>query len=339
MRRYFSTFKALITLTLVASTWSCKNNPLDIDVSNIKIDLGIERFDIDLFNYKTHITQNNVSQLYDQYNLFFQDFTERVINIGSPKDPSINNRLSSFINDKYIQEIKKDVDNSFSNFSSYKSNLEEAFAHYKYYFPQKEIPQIITYISGFNYAIITDDHYLGIGLDMFLGANYEAYKQLGLPQYKTSFMNKESLVASAMLGWISTEFELHEKNANLLSEMIHQGKILYLLDALLPSAPNSIKISYTKDQLKWCNENEKQAWFYFIDNDLLYTKKTTDIIKYMGEAPFIQGFPEGSPGRIGHWVGWQIIKSYMKNNPDTTLEKLMQLNNAQQILNSSNYKP
>jgi len=339
MKSYFSTLKHLITLVFLTTFLSCGNNPLEIDVTNIKIDLKVKRFDKDLFQYKNGITPENVIELNNKYGLFFQDYTESVINIGSIKNSTINNRLNAFTNDSYINEVKVDVDKIYSNFSSYEDALQNAFKHYKYYFPKKNTPKIITYISGFNYAITTDKNYLGIGLDMFLGSKYVAYAQLGLPQYKTAFMTKEGLVSGAMLGWVSTEFELQEKNADLLTEMIHQGKTLYLLDALMPKASNNIKISYTEKQLDWCKNNAEPVWFYLIDNNLLYTKETKEIIKYMGEAPFIQGFPEGSPGRVGHWVGWQIVKAYMDKNPSVTIEQLMANNNAQEILNTSKYKP
>jgi gliding motility-associated lipoprotein GldB len=345
MKLYFSTLKSLITLVLVSTILSCGNDPLDVDVSDIKVDLKIQRFDQDLFQFTSDISKKDVEELNTKYGLFFQDFTESVINIGSVKNPNINYQLNSFKNDSYIKKIKVDVDKIYTDFAPYQNELENAFKHYKYYFPKKKTPKIITYISGFNYAITTDENYLGIGLDMFLGSNYDAYTQLGLPQYKTAFMSKEGLVAGAILGWLSTEFELHDKNADLLSEMIHQGKILYLLDALSPEASNTVKVSYTEAQLDWCDVNEESVWFYFIDNNLLYTKESTEIIKYMGEAPFIQGFPEGSPGRIGHWLGWQIVKSYMKENPSISLQDLMMTeylmlnSNAQEILNKSKYKP
>lgn len=339
MKSYFSTLKPLITLVLCTAILSCGNDPLDVDVSGVKIDLKVKRFDQDLFQFTSGITPKDVKTLHTKYGLFFQDFTESVINIGSVKNPNINYQLNDFANDAYIKEIKVDADKMYADFSPYQAELENAFKHYNYYFPKKNIPEIITYISGFNYAITTDEKYLGIGLDMFLGSNYDAYAQLGLPQYKTAFMSKEGLVAGAMLGWVSTEFELKEKNADLLTEMIHQGKMIYLLDALMPDAPNTVKISYNESQLAWCDNNEEQVWFYFIDNDLLYTKETTKVIKYMGESPFIQGFPEGSPGRIGHWLGWQIVKAYMVKHPTMSLEKLMLNNNAQQILNESKYKP
>lgn len=339
MTPYFSTFKLLITFVLATTILSCGNNPLDIDVSAIEVDLTVKRFDQDLFQYKSGITPENVTELNGKYGLFFQDFTQSVINIGSIKNPTIHQRLNDFSTDPYIKEVSTDVATIYSNFSSYENELKEAFKHYKHYFPEKKIPEIITYVSGFNYAITTDQNYLGIGLDMFLGSNYKAYTQLGLPQYKSNFMNKESLVAGALLGWTSTEFELKEKNADLLTEMIHQGKTLYLLDALIPKAPNTLKMSYNDAQLKWCKNNAEPVWFYFIDNKLLYSKDAKEIIKYMGESPFIQGFPEGSPGRIGHWVGWQIVKAYMVKNPTTTVKQLMANNNAQEILNKSKYKP
>ena len=72
---------------------------------------------------------------------------------------------------------------------------------------------------------------------------------------------------------------------------------------------------------------------------MLYSKETASIIKFMGESPFIQGFPEGSPGRVGHYVGWQIVKAYMEKNPNTTIQELMQEQDAQRILTKSKYKP
>jgi gliding motility-associated lipoprotein GldB len=339
MKVNFSTLKSLITLVLFSALISCQENTLDIDVSSIDVELSVKRFDQDLFSYPQGISAENVTELNSNYGLFFQDFTQSVINIGSPKNPKLFYQLNDFSKDPYINEIKKDANQLYSNFSSYETELKETFKHYHFYFPKKKTPQIVTYISGFNYAITTDESYLGIGLDMFLGKDYPAYAQLGLPQYKTAFMRKEGLVAGAMLGWISTEFELKEKNADLLTEMIHQGKTLYLLDALMPKTSHSLKISYTEEQLNWCNTNEEPAWFYLIDNGLLYTKETSEIIKYMGESPFIQGFPDGSPGRIGHWLGWQIVKAYMSNNPTVTIKKLMANTNAQHILNASKYKP
>jgi hypothetical protein len=333
-----STAKYLIIITIGLIFYSCKNDPLDIDVSSVDVTLNVKRFDQQLFGYEK-ITDKEVDELAKKYNPFYTAFIENIVSIGNVNDPSVYYYLNNFTHDKNIKSVQKDIDNLYNDFNDYEIGLKEAFQHYKLYFPNKNIPQIIAYNSGFNYAVVTDSSYLGIGLEMFLGDKYPAYKQLGLPQYKIASMTNKHLVSSVMLGWISTEFELEQANADLLTEMVHQGKLLYVLDALIPTEEDSIKINYTNKEVKWSNANEKQVWFYFIDNDLLYTKETKEIIKYMGEAPFIQGFPEGSPGRIGHWIGWQIVKAYMDNNQELSLTDLIKEKDAQKILNKSKYKP
>jgi len=339
MRINFSTYKMFVMSVFTIFLCSCENNPLEIDVSEIKLNLEVKRFDRDLFDSNPELTAKDVDLFYDNYGIFFQDFTENIINIGSVKAPNLNIPLTAFKSDNYIKEVNTDVQNSYKDFSKYQTKLEDAFKHYKYYFPKKLIPEVVTYVSGFNYAVVTDEMYLGIGLDMFLGSDYKAYTQLGLPQYKMNTMTNNHLVTGVMLAWISTEFELKENNADLLTEMIHQGKLLYLLDALLPNEKETYKLGYSEKEITWCDINKTDVWFHFVDNELLYAKETQMLIKYMGEAPFIQGFPEGSPGKIGHWMGLQIVKAYMKRFPEISVKQLMQEQNAQKILNQSKYKP
>ena len=52
----------------------------------------------------------------------------------------------------------------------------------------------------------------------------------------------------------------------------------------------------------------------------------------MGDAPFVAGFPEWSPGRVGQWVGYQLVKSFMDNNQDVGLKDLMEIQDANRIL-------
>lgn len=318
---------------------SCGNDPLDVDVSAVEVDLDVKHFEKDLFDYKTSITLKNIDALKIKYDDFLERFTENIISIGSINDPAIAYLLNKFVNDSDIKNVKKDVDSLYLDFTDYQIQLEDGFKHYKYYFPKKKIPKIITYLSGLNYAVVIDSNYLGIGLDMFLGANYQSYKQLGLPQYKTNLMTNKHLVLGVMLGFLSTEFELKEQNSDILTEMVYQGKLLYLLDALFPKMNEELKIGYSEQQLEWCEDNEKDIWFHFIDKELLYNKETKEVVKYMGEAPFTQGFPEGSPGRVGHWVGWNIVKAYMKSNSTISVRELMMETSAQKILNQSKYKP
>ena len=268
----FSTVHYSILFVLVLLFFGCEPDKPSVDTSNIKMELKLNRFEQDLFAYPT-ITDTEVMELRKKYDPFFTHFIESIVNISAVDDPSVYYYLNGFKSDSYVKEVYKKVDSTFSDFSHYQQELTESFKLYKHYFPEKNIPTIVTYVSGFNYAIVTDSSYLGIGLDMFLGSDYQAYVQLGLPQYKIANMTKDHMVSSSILGWVSTEFELNESNADLLTEMVHQGKLLYILDLLTPYEEDYVKMGYTKEQLEWCETMKNKYGFILLTMNCFTPKK------------------------------------------------------------------
>ena len=142
MRINFSTLKTLITLVFFSTLFSCENNPLEIDVSAIELELKLKRFDQDLFRYPNGVTAQSVKELHQEYGLFFEDFTQSVISIGSPKNPNLFYQLNDFSNDPFIKEIKNDAAEIYADFSAYEAELNKAFKHYAFYFPTKKYPQL-----------------------------------------------------------------------------------------------------------------------------------------------------------------------------------------------------
>ena len=63
-------------------------------------------------------------------------------------------------------------------------------------------------------------------------------------------------------------------------------------------------------------------------------------MKFITDGPNTSGMPAESPGNIGSWVGLQIIKSYLKNNPKKNIQSLfLDKLKGSQFLIKSNYKP
>jgi hypothetical protein len=91
--------------------------------------------------------------------------------------------------------------------------------------------------------------------------------------------------------------------------------------------------------MKWCEQNEKQLWTYFIENKMLFITDSFVINKYINDAPFTSGFSQESPGRAVVWLGYRIISSYVKNNKNITLQQLMERRDYQNIFNKSRYRP
>jgi hypothetical protein len=49
--------------------------------------------------------------------------------------------------------------------------------------------------------------------------------------------------------------------------------------------------------------------------------------------------PKEAPGRTANWIGFQMVNSYMKRYPETTFEELIELQDAQALMDQSRYKP
>lgn len=322
--------------------FSCKRNPLKVDIANIKDEVNIVNFGDELFNIQGKDTLKTINALSLKYPDFFNLYTYRVIRVGGIKDENFLKYMSVFLNDSLIRDVKHETDSVFSPQIKKKlaKGLVKAFKHYKYYFPKKELPTIYTYVSGFNQAVVTAEDIIGISLDKYLGRDCKYYNRLSnTPQYKVMNMHKDKILSDVVFAWGITEFEHPDCTTNLLDNMIEKGKLMYFVDAMLPDMPDSLKMGYTGEQLKWCYVNEPAMWTYLIEHKMLYTTKRMNIVRYVNPAPNTSGFPLESPGRTGVWIGWQIVRLYMKKHPEVTLSQLMNDCDYQNILNKSGYSP
>ena len=126
---------------------------------------------------------------------------------------------------------------------------------------------------------------------------------------------------------------------NVLSEIIHNGKLKYFEKCMLPEAEDELIFGFTPEQMKFCRNNESQMWEYLIENDLLFSTDQFIIRKLTGEAPFTSYFTNESPGRAAVWLGFRIVESYMMKNPGIKMEELMNNTDIQGILEKAKYNP
>ncbi|MCE4565573.1 hypothetical protein INQ51_14735 [Maribellus sp. CM-23] len=331
-------YSLLVLLTLVFT--ACQRNPLKVDTSNVDSEVEVVRFGEALQNLEGKDTLTTIAELSNQYPEFFNLFTYRIIRVGGMGDEYFEDYMKTFLADTMINEVKSVVDDEFKDFAKLEKQLKKAFKYYAFHFPEKELPTIYTYISGFNQSVVTAENIVGISLDKYLGRECRFYKELNTtPRYKAMNMYRERILPDVAYAWAITEFEDENSATNLLGQMVQKGKMMYMVDAMLPNVKDTVKIGYTDAQLKWCKMNEASMWTYLIENKMLYSSKRMDIVRYINDAPNTSGFPMESPGRTGVWLGWQIVRLYMKKHPEITLQELMKNKDYQQILNDSGYTP
>ncbi len=330
--------KFILILLISMSVLSCKRNRWDINVKNQNVNLEVKRFDRDLFNLNVDSIWQFVPVLKEKYGVFFDLYNTQIINIGSSNMLDYNEKLSYFLTDPDIYGSYSEAQKTI-NIDNIKNELEDAFKHYAYYFPNKIIPQIFTHISGFNQSIVIDSGYISIALDKYLGKNNKYYQMLRTPRYKRANMHPAKISSDVMLAWAETEFLYKSEHNDLISQMLYFGKLHIFLDAMLPNTPDTLKWGYSKHQMEWNEHNEQRMWLYLVEHKQIFNTQYKTIQNYIQDSPFTNNFSKQSSPRTGRWIGYQIVRSYLKNNPQVTLPDLMMDNDYRNILNQSKYKP
>jgi len=314
MNRYY--IPIFILLALV----SCKNtSKKDIDVSNIKVKVVVDRFEQQFYT----ATKETLPKVEQKYPYLFP----------------INNDSIWLSKIKNEQELYQKSQKIFGDFNTEKSQISNLFKHVKYYYPNFKSPKIITLITNLDYEskVIYADSLLFISLDMYLGTKDKVYDDF--PEYLKQNYNKSQLVVDIAKS-IADKYYRPKRERLFLNNCIIEGKKKYLLDVFLPMVSDERKMGYTKDQLEWSEANELPIWTYFMEKDLLFSSNSTLYKRFIADAPFSKFYlniDKESPGKIGSWIGWQIVRSYMKNN-NVTLQQLLHTE-AEEIFEKSRYKP
>jgi gliding motility-associated lipoprotein GldB len=320
---------------------SCRQNTKP-DVSDIHIEVKTERFDQDLYAGKSKDLKLTDSLLKKKYGNFYEDFAHRMV--GTPEYSTLK-VAEMMYKDQAYSDLQKEVDSVFKDLSPFDRQIGETFKYIKYYYPQAKVPRFIYFVSGFAVQTPVGDDYLGIGLDMFLGKDSKFYKAIvqSVPAYLSRRFAPEYLVPRVAETYIREDlFPERDEDRTLLAKMIHNGKVLYFMDQVLPDdVPDSVKIGYTTKQLDWCKHFEGDIWGYYLQSNLLFETDYQAIQVLLSEGPFTPGLGERteSAPKLGVWTGWQIVRKYMKENKGVTMTQLMAERDAQKILNLSKYKP
>jgi hypothetical protein len=320
---------------------SCNKPKWEVGEDFQALEIDFKRFDQSLFKLsKNRVTEEDLKQLEKEFPKLYPLYVKAIMRFDEIAPNSNKETFIDFLKDKNIKDLLDTVSIVYplGSLQGEKELLNLGLSRFHYFFPQNQVPKVRTMISAFTYSTATDDSLLVIGLDNYLGNNFSLYPQVGIPKYLFQNFSKEYMVSDALKAWLTSEFEGGE-GSKLLDQMIFNGKILYLTKSLLPEIPAHLIFNYKEEELLWCENNEREIWAHFIDMELLFSDKNFQIRKYMGDAPFIPGFPEGSPGRVGQWVGYQIVNAFMEKQSKVSLEQLMQIENSNKILQESRYKP
>ncbi len=311
----------VFALTSIILTSCSKNDKIKSEAEDIPVSIEVDRYDKAFFETKPQ----DLNKLKSKYPFFF------------PPNVSDTAMVEKMTNPLW-RELYKEVEKRYDNFDLEKEGIEDLFKYIKFYYPKTRTPKVVTLIHDMDpqYKAIYADSLVVISLEMYLGKNHKFYEY---PEYvKKTFEPSQILpdiVQSFSYGKVKPPME-----RDFLSQLVYAGKQLYLKDILLPEYSDEDKICYTTDEIKWCEEHDVDVWRFFVEEKLLYSTDSKLIPKFIEPAPFSKfGLTNDNetPGRVGAWIGWQIVRAFMDNN-DVPPQQMF-LMDAKEIFQKSKYKP
>ncbi len=336
----------LFAIFLCVSACECGKGKDIPDVSGIPMEVKMRRFEQDLFALDTNDVGAGLAKLDETYPEFAPIFFGQVLgSTDSTIAPEGGQKyVRGFVTHPAVRKLNDTCQVVYPNLKALEKDFAQAFRFFKYYFPTQPLSgEVVTYLSEYTIGgFLYSENSIGVGLDFYLGEGYPylAYNpsNANFSAYLVRTFNRDHIVAKSMRILVQDVLG-PARGSRMIDYMIHNGKELYLLDHLLPYAPDSVRLEFSQKQVDWCNDNEANIWAYFFSEKLLYSTDFNTYRKFVEPSPNSPGMPDEAPGRTANWLGWQIVKAFMEKNPATTPEQLVAITDAQFIMDKSKYRP
>ena len=339
--------QALFAFGIVASLPACSSNPWEVDPADVTLNTPWEP--LDFLTLLPNLPQDSTDAL-----AFYQErardfgpyYVEDILRIGPADSLRTIQELRGFVSHPEVHPIAEAIDST-SGTAAQKAvqsqTLEAAFKRFHTHFPEVPTPQLVWMNSGFNHAVYPTPEYLAIGLEWFLGANHSVVQSLPphmFPAYQRERMEPDRVAATAMRGWLLVHFsDPWYAPKTCADELLFWGKTLFILEQIMPNTPAHLLMDWSDTDWSWALENERQVWVELQPQGELFATNRLEFGRWFNEGPFTRtaSIPKESPDRLGAWIGWNAVRDYMDQHPETSLNELMHITDPLPVLKA--YRP
>jgi hypothetical protein len=329
---------SLAFLVLLGGLAGCKNDVEEKcafipDTKNITIDLQIESLEDSL----PAITSKAQLVNFFSHHTAMRDY---LFNRNAyPNDSVFINTLYSKFTNPHIDTLLLETKKVFGDGTALKQELTSAFTNLTYYYSDFQIPKVETVITGLESDLFVSDSLIIIGLDYYLGKG--ARYRPDMHEYMLRRYDKNFIVPSIMLlyGIDSRYNDTDLRDRTVLADMVTYGKAYYFAKHMMPCTPDSVLIGYTAEEIAGARANQDMIWKRLIEDEAFFSTDGKVKQRYIGERPKTFEVGDQAPGRIGTWVGWQIVNSYAARKSDLPFTQVMMQKDAKLIFNESRYRP
>jgi hypothetical protein len=315
-----------LSALVFAGIQSCSGDNLDVDISTSKYHLNSVNLDSIIRNSPETKLSTELFELSQQFPELIDYQFYYCYKTGLPKDTAFQANWADFTRNPYYKRLSKRIAEKFPKLDGSKQLIEDGFKRLRVHLPKAKLPETILFMNSyFSSSMYCTEKEIGVGLERYLGAKTDVIKELPgdvFYEWIKEAMEPEYLERDAVCAWVLTHICEPGKDMNNIEAIIQWGKILYLTRAALPEQEERILLRYQAADYEWALKNERAFWEYLVKHDMLFQKNETDQAGFLQEGPFTSGLPQKGPDRLGQFLGYRIVCSYMEQY-DLTLQQLL----------------
>ena len=259
-----------------------------------------------------------------------------------PEDEGYMGMLEGFVTDPVMRDVYRVTDSLYHDLGWLETELGKALTKAEELCPAIHYDRFYTLITGdfenYQSRVLCGDGVLAISIDRYAVPEMGRYGYFGLPTYLVETSKREYIAADCMATIARDHIAMSDGEMTVLDYAIAEGKVLYFLEQVLPDCDDTILLRYTAEQLGWMEENVTNVWAWMIQNKMLYETDLSRFHNLIDEAPKTNAFGDGSAPRTPAYIGWQIVKRYMKKS-GASMNELFEMTDSQRLLNESGWRP
>jgi hypothetical protein len=321
-------FRKIIILFVlfIISLNSCSENKWDVDLHGIEVELEIVNVD-SLFNRTDY---SNLNEINDQLvNALGDSYkTEVSNNIYHAFDTSAPYMLKKFYENDFIAALEEEKLSLINERIQQTKRFKSALNYLRYHFDDVHVPKHVVWMNNMFSGVLLSKDNIFVGLERYIDGELDVIKTVPsdqLHQWQKDAMNIDFLARDMMLPWIQVQL-FKEKDEHLAYHIVQAGKVLTVLQAVFPDKKEAYVLRYSEDEWDWAVKNEEPFWNYLVKEQMLFENNMREKANFLNEAPYTVGLPEKGPDRLGQFLGFQMVKSYLKQNKGLSLQELLDTN-------------
>lgn len=302
---------------------ACDSNPLDVQLSDEKVNIEYVNADKALHNASIEGVETKLKSLTEQLGDLFlfelsNDIQARIYDTSYQA-------VYKFYNSRYIHDLETAKTKLYPKLPESQDKIDEAFNYLRYHFGDSISPNTIFYVNMLFGPITCSNNKIAVGLENYISPEDSVVKSIPgseLYQWQRDRMNYDFLERDILLAWIQMHL-FDEINGKLAEQIIQAGKVLYILNAAFPNASEAYILRYSKNDYDWALDNERMVWDYLVKQQLLFERDMKTRANFLNAGPKTVGLPDESPDRLGQFLGYRIVKKFMNRNKSLTLPELL----------------